>query len=738
MFYRFLISLIFIGLASSPVLGCDFDDADGPDIGLVLSGGGAKASAQVGFMQIMDELDIPVHCIAGTSMGAVVGAFYASGYDADAIADILTNEDWGQAFRGNIPRTDKSFIQKEREETYFSGDIIGFGRNGVELPASLNSMQGLRILYRDILKDVPVEMDFDDLPIPFRAVSTNLETGDAVAMKDGDLVSAILASMAVPGVFEPRIIDDVPYVDGGISSNLPVQAVRAMGADIVIALDVTAAPRESDGRYSISESLQQITTIMVYKAAQREKEGLTERDLYVEPNTANIGTSAYAQSDIGLEAGREVGRDSKEALLRIRGLAAPHRRKPPLTPQSRPQDSDQPLEQETLTLVNNSQIDDDIVRRRVGDLLSLNRDPDQRDRRLRELASFGGFGEVDLGYNSGEAVLSVNPSSIGRTRLKVGANAATNFDGAASFSLLTQLTRQPVGPRGGDISLSAELGTDSGLSLELYQPFGVDSRLFIQPELFLRSERRELDLLDVRVGNFLIESQGLRARVGRELSSWGLIALEGEVQNARFKPIVTIDPTITSEHYSFGTIGAYFAIDTLDRTDWPTKGRRVQLRAQQFLDISEDGALDGKRYEASWLQAFSSGSYGALLNLRHGKLYTDDVTIGFDSTFELGGFRQLSGFREQSLPIEQLNFGSIEVYRRLSHDGFLVDFPVYLGGLVEYARVPFSVFGLDESDDFASLTLYMGAETPLGPAFFGTALGNNDDLRVFFRFGRTF
>lgn len=728
---RHLLALLSLTvLAASPALACDFDDENGLDVGLVLSGGGAKSSTQVGFMQIMDALDIPIHCVAGTSMGAVVGAFYASGYSADEIGEIFIDEDWGAAFRGTIPRTDKSFIQKEREETYFSGDIIGLSRDGLELPSALNSMQGLQTLYRDILRNVPVEIDFDDLSIPFRAVATDLETGRAVAFEEGDLVSAVLASMAVPGVFAPRIIDGVPYVDGGISSNLPVQTALDMGADIIIALDTTAAPRPSDGRYSIGETLQQVSTIMVYRNAQLEKQALSKRDLYVEPNRIDIGTSAYTESAAGLKVGRNVGHEHKDALLRIRDLAAPSKRKPRLKP-----NLDQP---ETLTLVNNSLIADDVIKRRVNDILSLDQDSGGRDRRLRELASFGSFGEVDLGYSSGEAVLTVSPNSIGRTRLKIGANVASNFDGAASFSLLAQLTRQPIGPRGGDVSLSAELGTNTGLSLELYQPLGVDSHYFIQPELFIRSEKRELDLIDIRVGDFLVETQGIRARLGRELSSWGLIALEGEIQDGRFEPIVTIDPTITAEHYSFGSVGAYFGIDTLDRTDWPTGGRRVQLRAQQFFDISEDGALDANRYEASWLQAFSAGSYGALLNLRHGKLNTDGVTVGFDSTFELGGFRQLSGFRERSLPVERLNYASLEVFKRLSNDGFLVDIPVYIGGLAEYARIPFSALGLDDVEDALSLAAYMGAETPLGPAFIGTAFGNNNDLRFFFRFGRTF
>lgn len=735
LFIHFLVSSCFI---ASPALACDFDDKDGLDVGLVLSGGGAKSSTQVGVMQILDELDIPIHCIAGSSMGAVVGSFYASGYTADEIADIFVDEDWGAVFRGDIERADKAFIQKEREETYFSGDILGLNNQRLELPEALNSMQGLKVLYRNILQDIPLDTDFDDLPIPFRAVGTNLETGGAVAFGEGDLVSAILASMAVPGVFAPRMIDGIPYVDGGVSTNLPVKTIQEMGADIIIALDTTAAPLRSDGRYSIGETLQQITTILVYTNAQRDKENLSDQDLYIEPNTIEIPTAAYDRSEEGLAAGREAGRRYREELLKIKALAAP--------PLSRTLPYEKDPELVTLEFSNSSSIDDEVLKNRVKGIFKNGKLSADKDRRLRELASFGGFGEVDLGHKNGEAILAVSPNSMGKTRLKVGANAANNFDGGASFSLLAQVTRQPISRHGGDISLSAELGTDNGLSLELYQPFGPGSRYFIQPEIFIRNDKRELDIGETRLGDFTQQTQGIRARLGREISSWGLVALEAEVKNERLDDIVTAATDFQTETYSFGSLGAYFAADTLDRTDWPTHGQRIQLRAQRFFDISEGGALDGDKFEASWLHTLEAGSYEILLNGRYGRLNTKETILGFDSLFELGGFRKLSAFRESSLPTDEFAYGSVEIFKRLSSEGFLVDIPVYVGGIAEYGRYSVSFFETNqggqritgETEDAISAALYIGSETPLGAAFLGTAYGNSNDIKVFFRFGQTF
>lgn len=723
---------MFIFFGATSVFACDFDDSDGLDVGLVLSGGGAKSSTQVGVMQIMDELDIPIHCISGTSMGAVVGSFYAAGYTADEIGQILTSEDWGALFRGDLPRTDKAFIQKEREETYFSGDIAGLKGGKLELPGGLNSMQRLKMLYRKLLSDVPIQIDFDTLGIPFRAIVTKLETGDAVAIKEGDLVEAILASMTVPGVFPPRIIDGVTYVDGAMSSNLPIKTVQDMGADIIIALDTTVAPRKSDGHYSVAETLQQLMTITIYKNVQQEKLKLSEDDLYIFSNIINLQAADYTGSAEGIEAGIQVGDAHSVDLLRIKALAAPPTHRKPSYVRS--------VVPTVLTVNNETSIDDVVITARLGKSINALDSVSDKDRRLRELASFGRFGEVDLGYNNGEAVLSVKQNALGKDRIKVGLNASSDFAGGSSYGILAQYTHQPIGRLGGDVSVSAEIGTDHGLNLEIYQPFGYGSRYFIQPEIYFRSDLRELDIFEYRLGDYRFDALGVSARLGREISSWGLVALEGEIKSANVTQIVTTDPEFNGDGDAtkYGSVAAYFAIDTLNRLDWPTNGQRLQIKRQNFYDFSGGGAQDFQTFEASWLYAFEIDDIGVLLNARYGKHNSEALILGIDSTFELGGFRQLSSFRENSLPVEMLTYGSLEVFQRLSNTGLLLDFPVYVGGVAEFARIPLTFFGIDQVEDAFSGTLYIGSETPLGPAFIGMAYGNSNDLRFFFKFGSTF
>lgn len=723
--YVFAAGLSF--MLAAPAWACDHDDTDGLDVGLVLSGGGAKASTQVGVMQIMDELGIPVHCIAGTSMGAVVGSFYATGYDAVEIGDILKDNDWGTLFRGDVPRRDKSFVEKEREESYFSGNIASYGADGLKLPGGLSSMQGLKTYYRHILRDIPTETDFDALPIPFRAVATNLHHGEVTEFKQGDLVEAILASMAVPGVFAPREIDGQMYVDGGLSSTLPVKTVKDMGADIVIAIDVSNAPLSPGRNISVGATATQITTIVVWRSLQRDLEHMAEGDLLIEPNVdVNISTSAYQRAAEGVEAGRLIGETHRQALLDIKALAAPAK-----AVQRR---GTEPVNAGAIALNNNSVIKDSLILRRFGQDGDLN-DPDRLDRRLRNLASFGGFGEVDIGRSNGEAVLTVNENPMGRNLVQIGLNATSNFEGQSEYAILARLTRKPIGPRGGDISLSGEFGTNIGLSAELYQPLGPRGQFFIQPELFATWTRQEIEVFGDRFADLWQRDVGIRGRVGRELGAWGILAVGAEIKDSQFSEILAPNDEFTNFSQTQAGVGLFFAVDTLNRNDWPTSGHRIRTSAIRAFSF-EDGIPDTDLIEGSWLGAFEIGDYGALLNLRSGQ--NTGQRGSSVNNFQLGGFRQLGSFTNNSIYADEFTFGSVEIFKRLTSEGRLLDLPVYAGFIAEYARVPLVIFEGDIDLDLYSASLYLGIDTPLGPLFLGGAYGNDDAASLFFKFGRTF
>ena len=195
----------------------------------MLSGGGARGAAHIGVLKVLDELRIPIDAIAGTSMGAVVGGLYASGFSAHDIERIVSTLNWQDAFRDRPPRAELTFRRKQEDQNFLVKFPLGLRSRRFLLPKGLIQGQKLNQTLRKLTLPVARITDFDELPTPFRAVATDLETGEAVVMGDGDLTSAMRASLSAPGVFSPVEREGRLLVDGGLSENLPIDVARADG-----------------------------------------------------------------------------------------------------------------------------------------------------------------------------------------------------------------------------------------------------------------------------------------------------------------------------------------------------------------------------------------------------------------------------------------------------------------------------------------------------------------------------
>ena len=708
---------------------CDDNDEDGLDIALVLSGGGALTTTQVGAMTLIEELGVPIHCVLGTSMGSVTGAMYVSGYSPEEIANIYRDRDWAAIFRGGVSRDEKPYLQKENEDQYFSDYVAGLGPNGISLPGGFGDMSGLQAEFRKIFSHLSNETDFSsDLRAPYRAVAMDLSTGDAKGFAEGDLVQAIMASMAVPGVFAPREIDGRLYVDGGMASQLPVRMAKEMGADIVIALDTTIEPPELTGAQSIASASQQIVRITVYRNWLDDIAELTDDDLLVQPSLEGLTTASFNRAEEGLASGRRTAESLRAQLLAIKAKAAPSR--------DREVDPSIPFDAgDDLVLVNTSPVGDDLILDRLdyepGDIDAGN----EIDTRLRNLASFGAFGEVDLARSQDGPLLRVAPRALGRNLLQAGLRATTTFDGDAQYSLLGRISRRPVNQFGGEASLSVEVGTDFGATLQYYQPFGASGRFFVIPVLSYRGEEILFDVGDTRLAEFFEQRGDFRLRLGRELGDWGILSVESVVTVGRIEPQVSIAPDVfTANNFEQGGLGVFFGADTLNRSAWPTSGYRVLASAETLFDFDEGD--DTEKYNLFGTAAFEFGPLGFQLRGQFESVQeVDDEPV---EILDLGGFRRLSAFTESSIPNNEYILATAEVFHRLTGTDGIVNFPVYVGGTLEYANVEFDIFEQGLNEDIFAGSVYLGAETILGPAFLGTGFSDDGAFSLFLHFGRAF
>ena len=281
-------------------------------IGLVLSGGGAKGLAHIGAIKVIEEAGVKIDYVGGTSMGAIVGALYAAGYSGTELDSIFRATDFVNLIQDNLPRSAKTFYEKENSETYAL--TLPFDNFKVSVPRAFSGGQNVynelvRLLYH--VKDVD---DFSKLPIPFVCIATDIETGEEVVLDSGYLPEAIMASGTLPSLFEPSSIGEKVLIDGGIVNNYPIDKVRAMGADIVIGVDVQHGLSSRDALLSATEILLQINN---YRTVKDMQEKSKKTDIYIKPDIENYTVIEFDKTDEIIEKGEIAAKEKFAELQKV-------------------------------------------------------------------------------------------------------------------------------------------------------------------------------------------------------------------------------------------------------------------------------------------------------------------------------------------------------------------------------------------------------------------------------------
>ena len=293
-----------------------------PKIGLALSGGGARGAAHVGVIKVLEELRIPIDFIAGTSMGAAVGAAYASGTSIDELERRFESANWDDLLTDTSPREDRSFQRKEEDQTRLLKLELGVKDGSVRLPAGAISGQKLDTLFSLVTRSAPGTTDFDKLPIPFRAIATNAETGRMAVFDRGRLPDAMRASMSVPGAIAPYPIGDKIYLDGGLTRNLPVDVVRRMGANIVIAVNISSPLLKRHEIQSIVGVSLQMINILTEQNMRESLESLDPTDFLISPALDTIGSTDFNLVADAITLGAAATRELAPVLSKL-SVSAP-------------------------------------------------------------------------------------------------------------------------------------------------------------------------------------------------------------------------------------------------------------------------------------------------------------------------------------------------------------------------------------------------------------------------------
>jgi NTE family protein len=701
-----------------------------PKIGLALSGGGARGGAHVGVLRKLEELGVPIDYIAGTSMGAIIGGFYAAGYSVDEIETLLNETDWDAALTDQPPRRERTMRKKELEAEILAPYRVGYNRGRFQTPLGAIEGQHLDQILHRILLPVAEISDFDHLPIPFRAVATDLVTGEEVVLSRGSLGDSLHASMSVPGVFSPVSIGGRLLVDGGMANNLPVSVVREMGADIVIAVDISAPLLTEEQLTSLLSVTEQLTSFLTRRTTEQQIASLGPRDLLIVPDLGDFSSVDLAGAGQLVPLGEQAADALRDQLSALSAAGRP----------TRPGQEQQALPDFVVGFVeihNNSVLNDELIRSRLAVKPGQKLDLEELDRSVDHIYSLDVFESVtyDLVQNEqGErgVVVTAEARSWGPNYLQLGMELSNDFSGNSDFKLGVGYTRNALNPLGGELRVLGSMGREDELRFDYFQPIDFSAQWFVNPKARWKRRNYSLWVEDIRFAEFEIAGWDAMLGVGRNFGSTDLLRLDYQFGRAEADVITGFLPIDYDDNIAIGELQLSYRHDSLDSLYFSTSGALHNL-AFRYADDALGSSQDFQQAEASGLLTATSGKNSLVLAYEAGYSLDDDAPL--ESWFQMGGFTRLSGLAPAQLSGRHSALASLAFYRRLNEVRLL---PAYAGLTLEAGNVWNTRSEVALDDLRYSASLFLGAESPLGPLYFAVGHSDSGDSAVYFYIGNPF
>ncbi len=719
-----------LGFAPGSHSICDHGAADRPKIGLVLGGGGARGSAHIGVIRVLEEMRVPVDYVGGTSIGSLIGALLATGMNADQLEQVMLGLDWDDLFSDETARQDQPFRRKRDDNLALFGPKIGIGKDAALIPKGAIAGQKISFLFEKMIRERAQATDFDDLPIPYRAVAADIITGEQVVFGEGDLAVAMRASMSLPGIFNPVPYGDYMLVDGGIVNNVPVDVVRAMGADIIIAVNVGSGLTPKEELTSSLAIVSQLSSLMIQFNTDQQIESLEERDLLIVPELGRRVSSAdFDKAAQGIAIGYQAADAVRNRLSRLSLSETEY-----AAYRKSVEACVEPMGVVDFVRLNNrTRFDDSVIQTRItvreGEVL----DTEELDSNIRQIHALGfielaRYEVVDEGDRTG-VVIHVEQDARGTQMLEWGLDYAGDGD-SSSLNFRVGYLNSAVDRFGSELRVVAQFGEDPSLIADLYKYLHPRLKMFIEPQAF--AERREF--IGYQDGDPLLVAQvsqyGGAISLGREIGrmasiSAGVRSFSGDVETE-----IGVNP-LGDFNYQGGEYFVRAIYDRLDNRYFPGTGA--------LMDVSYQSASEGlgadDEYDQVTVDALIARTFARHTLMAGGRYYeTLDEVAPLYALFRAGGFSRLSGYHDQEIAGQ--NFAMVLAgYRyHVAGSGLM---PAHLGMTVEYGQVADDSSDLFD-DGLLNGSLYFGYSSPLGPVYLGVGLAEGGRQRYFMRIGNVF
>lgn len=707
-----------------------------PRIGLVLAGGGALGMAHVGVLKVLEANRIPVDVITGTSMGSIVGAAYASGATVQEMEKVLAETNWDELFDESTKRTNETY----RNKYGVDGEILGSAKIGVtggslvDFAGVVNGQNVLPLL-QSLYYRTPGNVDFDKLPIPYRAVAADIESGSPVIIGYGDLARATRASMAVPGFFTPVEMDGRMLVDGGIANNLPVDIALEMGAQKLIVVDLSADFKKKDQLTNVLAISGQIISLLLQQNSMLQRKLMRPGDVLLLPDLKGYSATDFKEADAIFSRGETAAQEQLKKLKAFSVSEAEYR-------EWQAQRQAPPKEAVVITAVS---IDTDLeaLREPVEEAFAFQvgqpLDTGKIEEALHTTYEDGRFGRLEYDIQKGDDGKSVLHVKAKKPKwydeyFRVGMALQDDLDGQSFYQIAVAGRFNELNSWGGYLDARVEIGWRPLIELDFYQPLSQNSPYFINPNILIDRYQLPVTLDDQVVAEYE-RSRGVGAlALGRNLFRDGEIS--GGVARGKGRLARTIgDPTLQNHDYEIGDFYGRVAWDSLDTPDFPRHGAQMN-----FITSRNVGALGSS-------EVFTQMIGGARVPITYGYntllLSTDfgsnPQSVQPERYFVLGGMFDLSGFQPAGLAASDFVIGRATYYRQLdSLGGAFAKLDLFGGASLQMASTKSDIAAIPDNSDITAGLVFLGADTPLFPVYLGFGLNNQNEQAVYLNLGRIF
>lgn len=725
---------LFLFVLSIPVFGQGTEETKPtkkgrPKIGLALSGGGARGLAHIGVLEWFEEHRIPVDYIAGTSMGGLVAAMYAMGMSPTEMRDFVNTLNWDEAL-GSGPSYERQSFRRKEDRKAFQNDLQFGVKEGFSSPSGFNPGHAIGLIFDRLTLPYSNLKNFDELPIPFRCVATDMIEAKPVVLKDGSLPMALRATMAIPGVFTPVKIDGKILADGGLLNNIPTDVVRQMGADIVIAVDIGTPLGDSKALASVFGVLEQSIGVMTI---DNDRRNLRLADIILAPDLGVFTREDYRAAKALMDLGY-TGTAEKEVVLRNFGLDE-ESWQVYLEAKRAKQKADVIVPQEVAVTGTNSdtreKIKSSLEEKYVGkaiDTKSLESD-------LTDITGEGRFESV--GYETvfkndqTNLLIRVKEKDYGPPFLHVGFEIDGSEINRVKFTINGRLTFFDVGTKGSEWRLDAKLGSETLLGSEYYLRLG-QAGFFVAPYTYYNKSFRNLFSGNRQVAEYQVRRAGIGGDIGYSFGKRSEVRLGYEIANLSAKVRVG-DPFLPEVTGDVREAKFRWRYDSQDDPVIPTRGVQTDFVARHVFETpGADYEFNQAEFTASTFNQINGK--GTIFGIFSGGTTFNQIAPP-EQVFTVGGPFRLGAYNRDEFTADHYFVVNGGYLRRIGTLPSLIGDKIYAGAWYEFGGIYQRSVGTEYLNNLSAGIIL---KTKFGPVYLGTSIGEKGRGRIYFSLGRVF